>query len=550
MISQASEVDIVTFNDFQSGSLVGTNWTPVFPAGVGNFAALWSSLGDADPCATNFSRQVAYIDDGVVVPGTGGSDCLNWCYGPLGYIVNTTGGLAGPSSHIQVLTSSPVMTWPNATYDGMVWAFDVYRHEDLSADSPGVFYQWGVRSADTDGSAGTAQILSQQPWRDRTFVFFGGPDYLRNVNDVTDLMNPGRDEFQVQVSVYELGWAFGFIGNDGYPAPYFDNVSVKVYPFAGPGMTTREIDIAQDTFAEVDALPIANSAIADATALATMHVRFDMARNISLQSHLRNDPGDSILCDIVPVRSGSVLATPQMHYSIDVNPVFAAARMGGFTASGTVAGSPAMLNGFPSATKWAFDLPDTGFLFPGDVLHYYFRAGDDLAGDILYSTLPTNTTGFGDFSDPLAYNTGFQVRGLPSIVATATPDVYEHPGMLFWNDYGGRGSESEWYGALGQLGFEQGTDYDTYYTNGPSSGVGNGIGGRTSGLALEDYDTMLYSAGTLSVSTISNGDFGLDAGDDISAVLNWLSAGNKNMYLTGDSVAHDKIGRASCRERV
>ncbi|MFT5232044.1 MAG: hypothetical protein ACI9UK_000186 [Candidatus Krumholzibacteriia bacterium] len=539
LTTQVGEADISYFEDFQSETF--GSWFIAFPVGVGNFAALWTGLDDLDPCRTNYSQQVAYIDDGIVVPGTGGSDCINWCYGPTGYIVSTSGGLVGPGGHTQVLTSSPVMAWPDPAYNGMIFSFDVFRHEILDADSPGVFYEWAVRSADTDGSAGSVQVLADQSWRDRGLTFLGGPDYFRHSTGVaTDLMNPGRDEFQVQVSVFELGWAFGFTGHDGYPAPYFDNISVKVFPFLGPGMSAREFDMAQDTFAEVDALPTAGGAIANAAALATMHVRFDAANNISFNSDMRNDPGDSITVTIVPVRSGAVLTQTEMHYSIDTNPIFDPSRIGGFSATGVVVGKPAVRFNATSTTKWAFDLPDSGFLFPGDVLHYYFRAADDLAGDILYGTLPADITGFGDFTGgPLAYNSSFTMHALPSIRATATPDVYEQPAMVFWNDNGNRGGEEEWYSALSQLGYQAGEDYDIYYTNGPSSARGNGIGGRTSGLALEDYTTMLYSAGSLGTATISNGDFNFDAGDDISAMSTWLSVGNKNVFMTGDSVAHD-----------
>jgi hypothetical protein len=41
--------------------------------GVGDFARVWTRLGDADDCATNYSNLVAFIDDGLVVPGTGPS---------------------------------------------------------------------------------------------------------------------------------------------------------------------------------------------------------------------------------------------------------------------------------------------------------------------------------------------------------------------------------------------------------------------------------------------------------------------------------------------
>ena len=525
--TQVGQADIVDFDNFQVDF---GNWFPTFPDGVGNFAALWSALEDDDPCNTNYSQQVAFIDDGNVVAGTGGADCINWCYGPSGYIVNTIGGLAGPASHVEVDINSPVMAWPNAVYDGILFNFDAYRHEDLSADAPGIFYTWGIRSADTDGSAGAAQVLEEQGFLDRNFVYYGGPDYLRVSNDVTDLMNPGRDEVQVRLGVYELGWAWGWIGNDGYPAPYFDNVGVKVFPYVGPGMATRELDMINDNFPEVDAINLG--------ALNTLHVRFDMANNISLAAHLRNDPGDSMVVDIVPVRTGAALAgAPEFHYTIDANPVFNAFRT--TATSGMVLGIVAVgTSGIPDPDAWAFDLPDTGTLFPGDVLHYYIRAGDDVAGDVQYATMPADISGFGDFSDPLAYNSTYVIHALPTIDSDGFGG-FTTPGVIFWNDFANRGGEAEWYSAFNNLGMASGADYDIYYTNGPSSGVGNGIGGRSNGLALEHYTDMIYTAGNLGVNTLSNGDFDNDAGNDIGALVTWMAAGNKDIFMTGDDVASD-----------
>ncbi|MFN2369529.1 MAG: hypothetical protein ABR506_00085, partial [Candidatus Krumholzibacteriia bacterium] len=54
--------------DFEDGTL-GPFTAPV-PVKVGDFARLWTGLEDYDPCATNTSPQVAFVDDGVVVPGT------------------------------------------------------------------------------------------------------------------------------------------------------------------------------------------------------------------------------------------------------------------------------------------------------------------------------------------------------------------------------------------------------------------------------------------------------------------------------------------------
>ena len=56
--------------------------------------------------------------------------------------------------------------------------------------------------------------------------------------------------------------------------------------------------------------------------------------------------------------------------------------------------------------------------------------------------------------------------------------------------------------ALNNIGLLVEEDYDVYYTNGPSSGVGNGIGGRTNDLVLAGYDDILYTSGNLGVNTI------------------------------------------------
>ena len=520
-------------------------WHTKLPDGVGDFAKIWTGLHDIDPCISNYSPQVAFIDDGIVVPGTGGSDCINWCYGPGGFIVTTTGGLAGPDEHIHTAIESPVMDWPDPNSgsgpddDGIILRFGLFRQEDLSSDAPGIFYTWGVRSADTDDSAGNGvQDITQQGWLDRSFVLWGGPDYSRSGDEVTDLMNAGRDEVQVQLAVYEVGWVWGYTGNDGYPAPYFDNVTVKVFPYVGPGMSSREIDLAQDNWPTRQTIDYGD--------LASHSIRFDMANTINYFGDNRIDPGDTIVVSISPVRAGADFdGDPELNYILDANPVFTPAmRTSGLPNTGEVPGMPAVSSG-GSVTpgRWAFDLPDTGFLFPGDVLHYFISSTDAIGGtggtDPQTSLMPADTTGFSTgFGDPMGYNSTFTIHALPSI----RPDGeggFEHPGILFLNDFANRGGENEWYTALNNIGLLVGEDYDVYYTNGPSSGVSNGIGGRANHLLLTDYDDILYTSGDLGAFTISNGDFNNDAGDDVGALTNWLDLGGKDIFLTGDDLGSD-----------
>jgi len=534
------------FEDFEHGGDPADFgiWITGLPDGVGDFAKIWTNLRDIDPCVGNSSPQVAFIDDGVVVPGTGGSQCINWCYGPGGYIVTTTGGLAGPDFHLHNAIESPVMPWPDPRSgtgpddDGILFNFGLFFQNPFSVDSPGIFFMWGVRSADTDNSAGNGvQDITQQGWLDRSFIPGFRLGYSRNGDDVTDLMNPGRDEVQIQLAAYELGWVWGYGGNDGYPAPYFDNVIVKIFPFLGPGMSSRELDRAQDNWPERQSIDYGD--------LASHSIRFDMANTVAVQGHEAIDPGDSTVIAISVVRAGADFdGDPVLVYSLNANPVFTPAmRTAGLPNTGSVAGMPAVgASGKNSPGKWAFDLPDTGFLFPGDVLHYYISATDAIGGvggtDPRTSILPADLTGFGVFGDPMGYNSTFTIHALPSI----RPDGeggFEHPGILFLNDFGNRGGENEWYTALNNIGLLVGEDYDVYYTNSPSSGVSNGIGGRANHLLLTDYDDILYTCGDLGSFTISNGDFNNDAGDDVGVLTNWLDLGGKDIFLTGDELATD-----------
>jgi len=510
-------------HDFEDGTL--GNFTVRFPIGVGDFAKIWTGLEDVDPCNTNYTAQVAFIDDGVVVPGTGGTPCVNWCYGPAGFIVNTTGGLAGPDSHLHSAIESPIIPWGDQANNGASFLFGAYRHEDLSADAPGIFYTWGVRS-------GTAtDDITAQGWQDRNFVYYGGPDYIRGGDgSCGDLLFAGRTSIQVQLAVYELGWVWGWNGNDGYPAPYFDNVRFITYPIIGPGMATREIDLANDNFPEIGLVDLGN--------LGANSVRFDMANNISPIADALNDPGDSVVFDAVVVRQGAALTgNPRMYYKLFANPVFDAYRTSGLPNEGYVlCDSVRNASGLVIADRWCADLPDTGFFYPGDIIHYYFQSQDDLGGAVETALLPADTTGFStiDQYNPLNYNSSFTVRALPTVAGDLS-----QPGVLFWNDFANRGGQAEWHGAFANLGLLAGRDFDVYYTNGPSSGVGDGLGGRATAQQLAGYDDILYTAGDLGVNTIANGDYNSDPSLDVQVLNSWLNSGGKDFFATGDELAAD-----------
>ena len=519
-------------HDFEDGTLGALQ--PVLTPGVGNFASIRAGLKTIDNCsAANLSPMLNFVDDGVVVPGTGGTPCISWCYGPQGYIVNNTGGLAGPEEHLHNAVESPVIAWPGAGYDGGTLAFDVWRHETLAPGMPGIFFTWSVRATSDPDPATITDAL----WADRNFVYYGGPDWFRMINPVGDLIPADAQHVQVQLAVIEMGWVWGFVGTDGTPAPYFDNVRFAAYPHHGPAMSASVFQLPHDAFPENGTLDTVN--------LGANNVRFDSGQDITGSYDTANVAGDSIVIAVAPQRAGATLVgPPRLHYRLQRNPLFDAHRATSLPDEGYVGGWPVVNDsGDTLAGRFAFDLPDTGFLFPGDFLYYYFAADDIAGGEVQTATLPADTSGFGDFADPMAYPPIYKLHALPTLTeAAGAPGTYEQPTILFWDDAGAVGNRDEWYMAFRNLGLAAGVDYDIYYTSGPSAGSGHGLGGRATALQLAGYDDLLYTSGVQTANTLGDGpdgSSGEDPSDDVGVLEAWLMQGGKDMFLTGDDLAGD-----------
>ncbi|MBD3221951.1 hypothetical protein GF314_11990, partial [bacterium] len=315
---------IIDSEDFEDG--VSDRWIEEQIVGVGDFARLYSNLQDLDPCRSNTSTQVAFVDDGEVVPGTGGTPGQTWRYGPGGYIVNNTGGLLGPEYYIENGIVSPPLQWIDG-HDAAQLTFGVYMHEPMTQSSGGTMYLWWVRSTSSDDP----DMLRFEDWENDLTVWYGPPVYNNHNIDLTSYLEPGRKWFQVRLEVWEAGWLFGINGSDGTPHPYFDNIRVFSYPYGGPAINHDSLFLAQDSFPEQGDIDFNN--------LSTNSIRFDMARNISQTAHLRNDPGDSLFVDVVPVRSGSVLLErPRMVVRMKGNPLFHDYRQlpAGFSRDGDI----------------------------------------------------------------------------------------------------------------------------------------------------------------------------------------------------------------------
>ncbi|MFO7581993.1 FlgD immunoglobulin-like domain containing protein [Guyparkeria sp.] len=295
----------------------------------------------------------------------------------------------------------------------------------------------------------------------------------------------------------------------------------------GPVMTTSEVMLAQDNFPE--------SGVLDLLELWSNGVRFDRAENTATPP--LNVPGDQLQVTITPSPGAELLEwfPPQLHWKMKANPMFDMYRASEYWTDREGVAYGWSLGG----DTYAFDLPDTAFLYPGDVIHYYFEAEEWIEGmPAGVATLPADTTGFSDFWTTSPYPSSFIMRALPGLREDGMGGIVQ-PEILLWNDFGDQGGEDEWFTALDNLGYAPGQDYDIYYTNAPSLGAGNGLGGRAAPAQLAGYKTILYSGGDAGQYTITDNVVSSDPGDDIGLLDAWLQGGNRNLLLTGSNLACD-----------
>jgi hypothetical protein len=504
---------LITFDDFEDGTT--GSWTPVVFPGVGDFANLRNDLGDRDPCNSgNATYQVNFVDDGLVVPGTGGTPCITHCYDPGGWIVNNDGGLSAADFREWFLhnrITSPPVAWP-AGKDGAELAFDVYRDELLDGGSPGVFYTWYVRSTASEDPAD----LEQAVWINRSSLYNGGPEYFRHREEIGDLLATDRRWVQIALDADESGWIWGWNGSDGTPAPYFDNVGLRAWDPQGPDIHVREVLRFGDAFPAGGVLDpadlAANSCRVDASFIDTYGVR-----------------GDSMVVEVASLRNGAaVSAPPVLHWVLQANPVFDPVRPAAPDGLGQVRGSGA---GNPVSDGaggflpdlWFFDLQDSGFFFPGDRLRWYITAADDLAGDVRTAVWPPDTTGVADFGPVSAWSGKPEIRALPS-VAEPSGGSFPHPSLLLVDLTTSYGDVDAWIAALGELGLDPGTGFDIL-----------GAEELEAAATLADlarYETMIFASES---QPYALGSSGADP-DNPELVGAWLDLGGRQALFSGEQI--------------
>ncbi len=497
-----------TFDDFEPGNPV--NWVPASLPGVGDFASLRNNLNTVYSCPTeNSSYQVNFVDDGIVVPGTGGTPCIDWCYGPGGYILNHEGGLMADfwqDFHLNNQVVSPALALP-ANKDGALLSFDVYVHEPFTAISPGMFGFWQVRSTASSDPAD----LQDAAWQSRNILLLDSEGtYLRKEEPVGDLLVPNGQWVQIALSVVELGFQLGLNGPNGTPGPYFDNVAFKVWDLEGPDFYMDWGWRFGDAFPEVGAL--------DPIDLAANSCRLDMYSTDAFGEH-----NDAMVVRVTPLRKDAIVTVPpELHWTLKCNPVFDSVRPSSPDPQGILRGSTSGFmdpQNFPA--EWSFDLPDTGFFYPGDLLRFYITASDELDGDLRTSVWPADTTGVLNFTPSSTFSLLAEARALPTVTQPA-PGQFSNPSILFYDNL--RNSleiRDTWFGALQELGIELGIGFDVIR---PSNLTHLGPANNFS-----YYQTMIRPQQRLSSHVQS---------DEVQLVFDWLDTGGKNFLLAGNDALY------------
>ena len=510
--------NLITFDDFEPGSIV--NWNQSEFRGVGDFANLRNDLGSTDPCQTNYSYQVNFVDDGLVVPQLPGTPCISYCYDPGGWIVNNDGGLLADDSQNWFLENqvvSPPLAWV-AGHDAAILSFDVYVDEVLNNDSAGVFYQWEIRSTDSEDPAD----LQSADWRSRNYIYNGGPEFRRHEEPISDLLHPERKWVQIALIVNEAGWHWGWNGSNGTPAPYFDNVALKTWSPQGPEILVERQHLFADAFPTADTL--------DPVDLAANSCRVDPSTSYY------NSPavGDSMLIKAAILRLGATAPyPPSLHWVLNCNPTFDSVRPGIPNAEGLLRGMVEAEYAFDYSGNirpdfWTFDLQDEGWFFPGDILHYYITAADQLQGDIRTSSWPADTNSILDFSTESLFPSELVARALPTL-SQPMAGAFSQPSILIVDSEKAHQAPHYWIDAMRNMGYIQNEDFDVFKI------VPGFIGAAATTTAgdLSAYETMIYTSGNNKYNSITEHH---DQYSDLTLLSNWLDLGNKQALFAGDGL--------------
>jgi hypothetical protein len=322
-------------------------------------------------------------------------------------------------------------------------------------------------------------------WTNPTnFVYYGGDkDWARQRLPLPAA--GGKDSVQFRLGLKDLSASF-CDGAAGYSNTYalFDNLALGVIGVAPPTIVSRDIDFYNDTF-ETTAFFVDDNFNTPLGDSAVVQVSASRGYKNGFM-HWRTSGGSFTSVPLTP----SVPALPTFRYA-DV-------PAGNYPANTT-------LEYYFSVT----DSTDQTAYLPADAptLQRYLTA----------TILPRKT----------AIN-----PALSCFDSLAT--------ILFVNHFSGRESSARMADALTALGYK----FDTWDVNGPSSGIGNCLGGSspsdpqyrwpvTDVNSIIQYKTIIWHSGDLSSFTITK--------EDQMVIQSWIqqSGKDRNFWISGDDVAYE-----------
>ncbi len=494
------------------------------PAGAGTYGALYMNLYSEDICTVNATYAWAFFDLNTtnpeypipVVP-----------YGPP-YVDN---GIQSPVLDAAHLAGDPSSVTVASIMgpESQVW-LDYWVYLDMPLNCL-IFQRFDV-------SAQTIEVPCLGLWANNNTVYYGDDKvWAATSRDVTlhvadSAAGNTITGLATRLAVTDMcgPWCNTYGDGTGHtPAPYFDNVAMKVLNASAIAWNVDGFRRLQDNFPEAGTgkVRIDSSINVEPTASTTLvigdstrvELNMDLDGGImpstydplrpSLYMHWRCVSGPN--AGTIDAAAGDPDGTDGCYSPIVDNIV----GVDGNTWNVTLADS-CRYQGTLNPGAFAFDLADDYFE-GGDIIEFYFKATSNGA------TTETRP-GWAESSNP-DLRSYYRVRCLPTAGAE----------MLFCED--DLGVLPWWEEAFVYNGY---TGYDVYSTQAPSSGLHNGLGGRAEIGDINQYSVIAWDSGNLPSYTLTNAlpdDITFD--DDL--LIDWLvnSSHNTCGWFMGCELATD-----------
>ena len=316
------------------------------------------------------------------------------------------------------------------------------------------------------------------------FVYYGGnKDWARQLISLPGAS--GKDSLQVELGLRDYSEEFcNGVSTSANTYGLFDNIAIGLIGQAPPNFIVRDIDLFNDTFQTTP-----------------------FFRDDNFNSPL----GDSA---VVQVNASRGYKQGSMFYRLNG---------GAFNSVPLQHCAPAL------PTYFFGDVPAASYA-ANTTIQYYFSATDSQNTTATYPV------------DAIASQHFLSASILPVKTAISLPNgcTDSLASVLFVNHFSGREPQTYMATALNSLGMK----YDTWEVNGPSSGIGNCLGGSdptdvqyhwpvTDVGKLLQYSTIIWHAGDLSAFTITP--------QDQAVIQSWIQQPGKsrNFWIAGDDVGFD-----------